>query len=438
MPTARADSATIDTGASFWAGRDGVPTVSGSFEVVADGAWTWCDTIINAMERNGALYVQVVDSAGTNRIHKRTLSSGVTQSFQLGTTGLEIDDHNAHSFNFDPSGRIVSFYGLHNDPIFRSRRSINPEDITSWTGESQRGTGSGPYAYHHLTRLSQMPSRLWYLCRRWIDGSGTTRTCAVRTSDTIDALSDANYPGTNPWSNYTDIWRYDGHIPYWQIADDGVNRIHLCAIDRHPVQGQNSLYHFYMQLDGSNNMRWYQTNGTEITAPLPLGPANATLVYDGSAERCWAYDLALDSNGFPRILYCVYPGNASHGAPIEYWHARWDGSSWINSYITEDGPGLYIPEIYYAGALSFDRSDVSKICLSAPISGVRQIQEWQTSNNGLTWSMSRQITSGGSVGSPLKFRPIYVRNRSVGPRWLWLEGTYITFSNYNLKVMASY
>lgn len=406
-------------------------------QIIDDGIWTWCDTIINAVERNGSLYVQVVDSIGTNWIYKRDIASGATTSFQLGPTALEADDHNAGSMMFDPSGRIVSMFGLHNDPVFRVRRSINPESIAAWTGTSERGTGSGPYSYPHMLRLSQMPDRTWFLSRRWIDGSGTTRTLSLRTTDTLDALSDAAFPGTNVWSDFTDIWRVTDYIPYWQLADDGEKRLHVCAIDRHPVQGQNSLHHFYMELDGSNNPRWYRSDGAEIAASLPLGPADVSLVYDGSAVRCWAYDMVLDADGRPRILYCRYPGNASHGAPIEYWHARWTGSEWVNSYITTDGPGLYIPEIYYAGGLCFDRIDPSKIFLSAPISGVRQIQEWSTPDNGATWSKLRDITSGG-VASNQRLRPIAPRNRSAGPRVLWFEGRYTTFIDYDTRVMASY
>jgi hypothetical protein len=419
-------------------GGGGAFPVGTPFELIADGAWTWCDTIINSVERSGALYTQVVDSAGTNFIHKHDLSTASASSFQLSTTGLEVDDHNAGSLLFDSSNRIISFYGMHNDPVFRSKRSTAPLSIAGFTGESQRGTGSGPYAYPHIFRFSQVPLRTYFLCRRWIDGSGTTRRLALRTSDTLDSLSDANWPGTNTWSAVTDLWSVTGFIPYWQYVNDGVNKIHIVAIDKHPVQGQNSLYHWYGQLDGSNNLQWFKSDGTSIGASLPFGPSDVTLIYDGSAERCWAYDLAIGADGHPRVLYCVYPGNTSHGAPIEYWYARWTGSAWVSTFITMDGPGLYIPEIYYAGGLCFDARDPDTIYLSAPISGVRQIQEWSTSDNGASWSKVQDITSGGTAGTPLKFRPYSPRNYTpgVGPRVIWLDGRYTTFTDYDLRVMA--
>lgn len=436
MPTD--DSYSIASGADLWAGRD-APVIA-PFELIADGAWTWCDTIINAVERNGSLYVQVVDSEGTNWIYKRVIASGSTTSFQLSPTGLEIDDHNAGSINFDPSGRIVSMFGLHNDPVFRVRRSISPEDISAFTDVSLRGTGQGSYSYPHMMRLSQIPGRTWFLSRRWLEGSaGETRSLSLRTTDTMDSLSDAAWPSTNPWSQPTDLWRVPGYIPYWQLADDGERTLHICAIDRHPVQGQNALYHFYMRLDDSNVQRWYKSDGTEIASPtFPLGPSDVTLVYDGATERCWAYDMALDATGKPRILYCVYPNNATWTAPIEYWQVRWTGFEWVHSFICNDDRGLYSPEIYYAGALSYDRSDLSKIALSAPIGGVRQIQEWAFTEGSESWAQARVLTSGGSAGNPLKFRPIYVRNRTSGPRWLWLEGRYTFFTDYDLKVVAGY
>lgn len=437
MATPRGNAYAVASGGGVFAGRP-APTVA-PFEIIADGAWTWCDTIVNAVERNGALYVQVVDSAGTNWIYKRVIVTGVTTSFQLGPTALEADDHNAGSLMFDALGRIVSVFGRHNDDWYRFRRSTAPEDISSYSAVSLRGATQGPYSYPHLTRLSQMPNRAWLLSRRWEDGTGVTRRLTMRTADTMDALSDAEYPNVNPWSAPpTDLWRVAGYIPYWQLADDGVRTLHVAAIDRHPVQGQNSLYHWYMRLDDDNSMRWYRSDGTEITgATLPFGPANVTEVYDGSTVRCWAYDLALDAAGRPRILYCRYPGNGNPVAPVEYWQARWTGAEWAHSFVVIDDHGLYVPEVYYAGGLSYDRSDASRIALSAPISGVRQIQEWAFTEATESWSQVRVLTSGGTRGSPLKFRPIYVRDRQVGPRWLWLEGRYTTYTDYATKVMAS-
>jgi len=160
------------------------------------------------------------------------------------------------------------------------------------------------------------------------------------------------------------------------------------------------------------------------------------LVYDGSATRCWAYDLTIDSNGRPRALYCRYPGNS--GAQIEYWHARWTGSAWVSHKITDDGAGLYTPEVYYAGGVSFDANDPNTVYLSAPISGVRQIQRWTTPDNGATWALAQVYTEGGLAGDPLKFRPYSPRRWANGPRVLWLDGRYTTFTDYDTRVMAIY
>jgi hypothetical protein len=117
-----------------------------AFVITADGIWTWF-TDPRAVVRGGYLYTMAVDSAGTNFVHRTLLSTQVTESFQLSSTGLEIDDHNNGSITFLPDGRAVCFYGAHNDSEFRYRIWDGTGAFTSsgsWTSEAARGTSEGP------------------------------------------------------------------------------------------------------------------------------------------------------------------------------------------------------------------------------------------------------------------------------------------------------
>ena len=214
---------------------------------------------------------------------------------------------------------------------------------------------------------------------------------------------------------------------YYKIKSDGESRIHFAATNFHPVQGQSSLYHFYADVspaDGS--ITWHQSDGASILGALPHYTADATQVYDGSTVRCWVWDIAIDGAGNPRILGTRYPNN--DGTDIRYMSWTWNGSTWVEAEITTDGQGLYSGEIYYAGGLCFDAADPNYVYLSAPVAGVREIQKWRTTDNGLSWTKVEDITSG-SVGV-LNARPYSPRAGEV----LFWSGAYTTFTSYNTAV----
>jgi hypothetical protein len=401
------------------------------FEVTADGIWTWF-TRPEVIQIGDALYTGTVSSDGRCRAHRTDLTTQTTLTFDLSGV-LEVDDHNNSSFCRLEDGRLAAFYGAHNDTEFKYR-VWNPaagafDSGSAWSSQEARGVGGGPYSYPNPIRFSQDSPKVWLFKRRWIDGGGSTRRLAYRTA------TDLTSTPPHSWSAYTDVYGVSGRIPYWRTAHDGVKRVHFAITNGHPVEGQTSLYHFYGELDGSNVMKWYTSAGVEITASLPLGPSDITEVYDGSSVRCWVSDCAIGSDGHPRILWMRYPGN--DGSQIEYWHSRWTGSAWTNSKITDDGAGLYAGEVYYHGGLCFDGVDPTTIYLSAPISGVRQVQEWGTSDNGATWSQVRALTTGGTAGTPLKARPIGVKNSDGRVNVLWWQGTYTSFTNYSTTVQAA-
>lgn len=431
MVTARADSYSIASGADLHAGRAAPSPFDGGLEVTADGIWTWF-TRPEVVQIGNALYTGTVSSDGRCRAHRTDLSTGATLTFDLSGV-LEVDDHNNTSFLALEDGRLAAFYGAHNDTQFKYR-IWNPsagafDNAAAWAAQQARGTGNGPYSYPNPIRFSQDSPKVWLFSRRWLSGGGDTRNLSYRTAPNLTSAP------PHDWSAFTDVYTVSGRIPYWRTAQDGVNRVHFAITDMHPVQGQSSLGHFYGQLDGSNVMRWYQTDGTEITDTLPFGYGSITPVYDGTAVRCWVSDCTIDSDGRPRILWMRYPNN--NGTAIEYWHSRWTGSAWVNHKIADDGAALYPGEPFYHGGLCFDGLSPSTIYLSAPILGVRQVQEWVTLDSGAAWAKVRDLTTGGTVGTPLKARPIGVKGGDGRVNVLWWEGTYTTFTNYSTRVVGA-
>lgn len=403
-----------------------------TFEVAPDGIWTWF-TDPRAVVRAGFLYVMFVDSAGTCRINRTNLIDKSVKSFQLSSTALEVDDHNNGSCTFDSTGRLIAYYGQHNDPTFRYRIWDGVGDFalaSSWTAEAARGNSEGPYSYPGMYQFPADTSKSYLFTRRWTDGSGTTRTFAYRTTTALTGSSD-------PWSAYTDVLLRTNQRPYVKHVMTGTNRIDVAISSAQPNEDTFiSVLHMYGQLDGSNNLRWYKTNGTEIVAALPFNPlTEATLVDDGTGKKRWISDIAVGADGHPRILWMLYPNG--DGTDIRYMYSRWTGSAWTaQAEICRGGTNLYAGEIFYHGGLCFDFLDPDRVYLSESFTTAQyQIQEWRTINGGTSWSKVRDITTGAYTG--IRSRPYSPRNNTGNLRVLWFEGTYDTFTSYNTKIYGA-
>lgn len=374
---------------------------------------------------NGATYIMAVDSAGTCRIHKHTHATGVTESFSLSSVGLEVDDHNNGSILFLPDGRLVAFYGMHNDSLLRYRVSINPEDISAWSSEQARGASEGSYSYPTPYILSADPSKQWIFTRRWYQGtSGGTRTLAYRTSPDFGTV-----PAT--LSAYTDVLLEPNQRPYVRSCSNNQDEIHIAYSSSHPNEATfQTVHHAYMKLEGGIPV--WRADSSVLTTPF--SSASGVRIDDGGDRKRWVSDVALSAQGLPRVLWMKYPNN--DGTSIEYWcSAKQDNGTWVVSKICDDGAGLYSSEQYYHGGMSFDAQDANKIYLSAPIAGQRQIQEWRTQDNGVSWSKFRDITSGAHVG--LRARPMSPQNHDGQIKVVWWDGRYTTFSDYETMIMGA-
>lgn len=395
------------------------------FEVTSDGIWTWF-TMPQAVQIGSRIYAGSVSSDGRVRAHRISANTGVTETFDLSGV-LEVDDHDNASVLELADGRIAFFYGQHNDNQFRYRIWDGSGVFTSsgsWTAESARGTDQGAYSYCKPVIFpgDTTAGRVWLFNRRL---EGATRPLTYRTSATLTGTSD-------PWSAYLDVFSETGARPYVVMKQDG-DVLHFAASSAHPSESTYQTIRHFKAVQSGGSLSWQDSAGSSMSVPFVV--ADTTRADDGGDKKRWVSDVGVGSDGHPRILWMKYPNN--DGTAIEYWHSRWTGSAWTAHKITDDGAGLYAGEPYYHGGLKFHGSDVTKVFLSAPISGVRQIQEWRTADNGATWSQYRAITTGGTAGTPLKFRPVGIEGGDGRVSVLWCEGSYTTYTNYSTSIRAS-
>ena len=391
--------------------------------LVSPGGWSWFTNpraIYYAGTHERTYIGTITGGLGSLYVTQYTHTTGAVVSTLL-TSALEVDDHDHPSLIVRPSdSKLVAFYAKHSvDTSLRYKISTNAEDATAW-GSELTTTYSGNVTYANPIILPD-------------DGNACYVFSRIR-----DALNDYSwrYKRTadySTWGAEVEIWDGGATQSYVHVARNGNGRIDFFASDMHPDNdaGGSSLYHFYAAWDsGSSSLKWYNSAGTEQT--LPMTPANATIVYDGSGGNDgWNHQIAIDGSGYPRVLFQKRVSTSGAG-DMRCMFARWNGSAWTTPVeIAAHGGYVYSGEISYTGGSCFDGNDTNKVYLGQQVSGIYEIQEWTTSDSGATWGKTRDITSGSSAGTQ-NMRPFSPLGHPVRMACLWGAGTYTTYISYNL------
>lgn len=275
--------------------------------------------------------------------------------------------------------------------------------------------------------------------------------------------------------------------PYVQSVVNGKNRVDFFFTDGHPGDsGTNgngngtSLYHFYVQWDKAlNKARYYTSAGVEIVNPsatgaqspsLPIRPKHSggsdpTMVWNGVNIRSWGWDIVIGFDGNPCVLFTTYDnGSGSFGYTNQrYRFSRWNGTAWTTAVditgssvvpatqttvrgVAVSAPGMgtnnvngfTLDEPCYTGGCCFDANNPNIVYLvntvvqnptnnSALVStdptGIRELQEWRTNDNGLTWSKVRDITTN-SLPNIVNLRPYSPKNHDGKIAVVWPRGPY--------------
>jgi hypothetical protein len=401
------------------------PTLS-AFDTGINGVWTWFTTPV-CVYHDGATYFSPVDSSGNSEIHRYDHAMQTTTSFTL-SSSPDLDDHNNGSIEVLDDGKLIAYWATHYDTAVRFRVSTNSGDVSAWGSVQSLTAASGSVTYPVPVRLSGAGDKRW-LFYRHTNGSGV-QSLVYRTS--------ANFSGgSGSASAQSDICTTSGATPYWRIASAGVNRIDVILVNRHPVQGDNELYHFYATPDGSNNLKFYKSNGTEITASGPWDIATeATIAVSGEVRRKWIWDVVRNGSEV-WVLWTRFWDFA--GTDHRLMFSRCNSSNvWQTPVeIVAQGQYLYAGERYYSPGACFDSVDPTTIYLSAPVSGVNQVQRWATTNGGTSWSQQQVYTSGGTAGTPRRARPFSPKNHNGQVPVLWWQGRYTTYLDYDTNIWGA-
>jgi hypothetical protein len=388
-------------------------------------------------------YVGGNDTSGNVLVSKYSKAYQLLQTQVIGTAAE--DNHDVPSIIRMNSGQFLAVWNLHGGAQY-SKLSTGADDIRSW-GSAVTVTASTPGATFQFL----------------FQGTDTNHTVFLVTSL---ATGVSNYQGWgyytttdgSTWSSFNWIYKPGRNGPILTIAQDPntPNTIHWFM---GTTLSACKIYHFYCVIQSDASLKWYKTDGTDITSTLGTAwtdESNWTPVYT-AANNGVNFSCAVVS-GSPVILYAKNTASGSNGTAIfTAEQARWNGSAWVPYTIgaldsaSLDG-GSYAGPDYIAhgsnvsGYPCQDSNDIDTVYLpvaygasytpalpSQETSGAltdMRLEAWKY--NGSSWSKTADVS--GNVGAQIVMG---VTIQGVSPtQLLYTQGSYSGFTSFNLDLWA--
>ncbi len=310
-----------------------------------------------------------------------TLSAPTLLHDNLSTVDGHPDSHNGPGVLVLPDGKILVAYFGHGASSFQSRRSTSAGSIAAFDSEVSKSPIAGLLTYAQLSYCSSN-DRTWLTYRQESGGF----------SYQVRSHSDDH---GSTWANGTQFYSSGHSNHYSAFASDGVSRIHYATTDYEPSHvGGYGLWYFQMDTASGD---LYEADGTTLlTSTLPASPGDLTeLVATGG--DAYPYSVSFTSDGRP-VIAC----QSKQSDPVEIFEYRWSGSAWQRNDITTSDP--ISGAILSVGGGLHVWGDADRFITSRMDSGALIVSEYQTSDDGATWSHYADYGSGSS--------PVYVRDGS--------------------------
>lgn len=418
-----------------------IPGVPGSGTVTQltsapNGGWTFQGNPM-ALAHNGYTYAGFIDGSGNVKL--AVFTAGALVGVRTIDASFEADDHDNPTLSVDPiNDKLLVAYAKHLGPNMWIRKSTStltadPDLSDGFTSRTDIGTTLELLANRYMTYASLLYTNnadgsgddsQWLFYRAHVGGSSGTAEWHYTASD----------DGGATW-NSAGI-RISG-MTYAKVESDGVGRIDM-GISEAPGGGLNEgkIWHIYRE-----SAAWHESDGTNITASLPLGPSDMTEVFDGTGagDEVWIADIAYTTGGDPVIAFVRYPGGDETDHRAMY--AAWTGTVWSVHEIAVMGhpggvSGEYPaghPNYTYHAGLALDHDDPSIAYVGRWISGQAEMFRYTTADGGATFTAQQLTTASSSK----QFRPVGVRHQDdIAAIWL-SDGFYNTYVDYSLG-MAGY
>jgi rhamnogalacturonyl hydrolase YesR len=397
--------------------------------VVKDGAWCWFSDPRGVYYENNrhCSYMGYVTSSGDVMVSSYDHESAKNRQ-KLIYKNLQTDDHVNPSLLFLPDGRLMVFFTRHNGTLYYST-SLKPEDISGFRPVDSLDLGKR-LCYTNPVLLEDENNRIYLFFRGGYDWKPS-----FITSD------DLGKTWSKPAAFVSKSNNDKNNRPYTKVVSDGKSNIHFAFTDGHPRdENHNSIY--YLRYSKGN---FYDAAGNIIGSmdQLPIQQELVPKVYDGISnnQRTWVWDIALNKNDHPVIVYTTLPEETKHF----YNYAAWNGKEWYNTKLCPAGSAFpqferkkqdRDPEPHYSGGIALDHSNPDVVYLSRPFNNRFEIEEWKTADGGSTFT-SIPLTSNSLKDN---VRPFVLRNApaSVSPRVFWMHiNKYRFYQDYNTSIKGN-
>lgn len=306
------------------------------------------------------------------------------------------DAHRNPAILVDSSGYIFVFFdGASSNEYVK--RSTNVNDISAWSG-----LGTSPdywvLVYDCGSRVADSLGATYPN----VFQIGTTLYCFFRL-DISASLYEKNVvwkkstDGGATWTSQTTLFDFGDPYNIYAIvkkAPDG--SIH--AICHEYEYGTPSYYrHVYYLYSTDGGTTWKKRDGTTVTLPATRTTADKAYNSDGTAfNQVW--DLAFDSNSNPYIV-CRDGGTYKF---IKY------SAGWLSYTITTSGDTggaangfLDAIALYVVDSTNF-KAYLTKDGTATKDGG--ELQEWTSTNSGVNWSKTKDITKESETGTNLVWK----------------------------------
>ncbi len=406
-----------------------------------DGAWCWFSDP-RAIALNGKMYASWVTSDGSVVVASYDEASGKQEEVNL-YPKFNKDDHANPSLLVLPDNRIMVFFTAHSSPgqgeevqSIHYVTSVAPEDITRWETPQhifQNSEGDRGFCYTNPVLLSEENNRIYIF---WRGGNFKPTFCYT------DDLGKS-------WSKVFTLIESKREIskrPYIKITGNGRDEIHFAFTDGHPRNEPfNSIY--YVKYKAGN---FYKADGSLLGSmeTLPLKHEECDVVYNAPAYfnqqangvPAWIWDIAVDEDHQPAIVYAKLPTESEH----RYWYSKWNGTQWQSTKISNAGAwfprfpktkSMREPEPHYSGGVYLDHDNTDIVYYSKPVDDVFEIfkASIKKTGDGFGWE-EKPITKNSEKDN---VRPYTVRNAKGAntSRLLWMRNEfYRTYIDYKAQI----
>jgi len=172
-----------------------------------------------------------------------------------------------------------------------------------------------------------------------------------------------------------------------------------------PSNHRTNLY--YVETDDMGRT-WTNPRGEAVDTPI-TEIENAALIRDYQSEGRLAYmkDLTFDAEGHPIILHVVSNGwePGPKNGPRRWTTAHWNGAEWEFREVTASDNN------YDTGCLHVEEDGTWRVIGPTetgpqPYNPGGEMAVWTSADQGATWTMLRQITSGSEFNHTYARRPV--------------------------------